>query len=300
MQFWCLKRNKLMKESTNYAISLIVSEQAQLEFKLLSSTDHLQPWQIEQILGHLKHLLIQMTLTDNQTIGDMSVLSAQDIHYQTIELNNDGLTQNKPSENVLNLSESFKRCVSSSPEKLALMSETKSLTYKELDFQANCLANVLTSRGVRRLDHVGIFMDRSTEMVVCMLAILKVGAVYIPLDSKYPSNRLALMIEKGDIQLVICADTTHSLGQKLHDNQLNIETSLLGASMQKEINNNPIIEISQPAYIMFTSGSTGEPKGTIISHESILSLVSKPNFVSLEASIEPELFIFSSTGQSLK
>src|SRR5215212_630318 len=168
------------------------------------------------------------------------------------------------------LHELFEEQALNTPHRPAVVAAGAQLTYRELDQRANQLANLLVERGVGPESLVGICLERSVELMVAMLGILKAGGGYVPLDPGQPAHRLSLILEDAGIATVI---TEERLQEKF------TETS----SVCVDVNSDKIKEQSteKPAttvtngntvYVIFTSGSTGKPKGVSISHRSVVNL----------------------------
>ncbi|HMI88045.1 MAG TPA: amino acid adenylation domain-containing protein, partial [Polyangiaceae bacterium] len=162
------------------------------------------------------------------------------------------------------LHELIDRQVARSRDAVAVIAEEETLTYAELDARANHLAHELCARGVEPGSAVGICMYRSIEMVVALLAILKAGAAYVPLDPSHPPERIASMMAAAQCRVVIaqaiCADHAATSGAQI----------ILPHGAQTAVGC-PEVRVGEtdPAYIIFTSGSTGQPKGVIVSHRAI-------------------------------
>ena len=163
----------------------------------------------------------------------------------------------------------FEKQVEETPYNIALVFKDKSLTYKELNEKANSLAHYIRSLGIKRNDIVGIMVNRSLEMIISMLAVLKSGAAYIPIDPDYPQDRIEYMLSNSTAKILLTTtkfmDSTNSYGIRkinLEDNNIfNFPTSNL------DFINSP----DDLAYVIYTSGSTGKPKGVMIKHEALVN-----------------------------
>ncbi|HTS71001.1 MAG TPA: amino acid adenylation domain-containing protein [Terriglobia bacterium] len=175
-----------------------------------------------------------------------------------------------------------------SPDKTAVWARGGSVTYRELEEQSNQLARLLQARGIRKGDRVGLYFPKSVESVVSMLGILKAGAVYVPLDPQAPASRVAYIITNCGMRALITTRAKRG-GLDLGPNPT-VEFSLLvdqasaaNGAVDKvgwgEVSahaNTPLGTLSVEtdlAYILYTSGSTGEPKGVMISHRNALTFV---------------------------
>lgn len=157
-------------------------------------------------------------------------------------------------------------------ERPAIVSRDRTWTYQELNQKANQLAHYLRNRGITSGDFVGVCMERSPEMIVGMLAIMKIGAVYVPIDPAYPSERHAYLFADARLPLVL---TQTAVAEHLPDLCPLICLDQGQEELKKFPKTNPPEEIAthQLAYMIYTSGSTGQPKGVMIRHDSLLNLV---------------------------
>ncbi|SEN18920.1 non-ribosomal peptide synthase domain TIGR01720/amino acid adenylation domain-containing protein [Stigmatella aurantiaca] len=163
----------------------------------------------------------------------------------------------------------FEAVVARTPDATAVTFEDQSLTYRELDVRANQLAHVLRALGVRAETPVGVCLERSPELVVALVGILKAGGAFLPLDPANPAERLGFMLQDAGVPVVVTqsqiADELPSLGQQLVC--LDEEERRLAAQPQSppEAEGGP----EHLAYIIYTSGSTGLPKGTLLTHRGL-------------------------------
>ena len=167
----------------------------------------------------------------------------------------------------------FERQVETAPIAEALRWRGGQLSYGELNERANRLAHLLTHLGLQQGDRVGIALPRTPELIAALLAVLKVGACYVPLDPVYPPERLAFMVSDAQCQVIL---TTSALASRLPTSG----TLLLCLDQQQERlarqpTHNPSIAVSlhDLAYVIYTSGSTGRPKGVAIEHRSAASFL---------------------------
>lgn len=156
-----------------------------------------------------------------------------------------------------------------------------SLSYLELDQRSDALALILMQQGLQSGAFVGLYLDRSLETIIAMLAILKAGAVYVPLDPAYPNERLLWMLRDSQVAIVL---TVKKYLQSLE----NIECPLIDlddlvASATIGSKGFPPGQGADPAYVIYTSGSTGQPKGVLIPHRAVTRLVRETNYVTLDS-----------------
>jgi amino acid adenylation domain-containing protein len=169
------------------------------------------------------------------------------------------------------ITEIFAEQVARTPQQVAVQYEQQTLTFAQLNKRANRLANYLLSCGVRNEDRVAICLERSSEILVAILGILKAGAAYVPLDPAYPRQRLRYIVQEANVrlavsQLSLAAHLSAEVGQVIClDAEERLEAS------EKNPQGHPLPE--NLAYIIYTSGSTGRPKGVMIQHRSVVNLL---------------------------
>ncbi|MGN9844407.1 amino acid adenylation domain-containing protein [Nonomuraea sp. H19] len=169
------------------------------------------------------------------------------------------------------IDEVFAARVAERPGAVALTCEDRSLTYAELDERAESMAAALRGLGVRPGERVGLCLERSLDLVVTMLAVLKAGAVYVPMDPGYPAGRLAFMAQDAGLIVVVAGDDFPA------DEQLSIVTPERLAAYDGEAGTAASGGSPGPddaAYVIYTSGSTGRPKGVLVPHRNVVALLS--------------------------
>ncbi|MCA6219090.1 non-ribosomal peptide synthetase, partial [Photorhabdus antumapuensis] len=181
----------------------------------------------------------------------------------------------------LGIHQLFQRQVEKTPTAPALIVGDKTLSYEELNARANRLAHQLIKQGICQNDHVAILLERSIELVVAQLAILKAGAVYIPIDPGVPDERKNWLINDCLAKLLLTGAQANI--------PANLDIPLIRLSDETEANKaeerfNPDLLCSgtAPAYIMYTSGSTGAPKGVIVPHRAVVRLVINNGYVEIQ------------------
>ncbi|MEH6546038.1 MAG: MupA/Atu3671 family FMN-dependent luciferase-like monooxygenase, partial [Sneathiella sp.] len=166
----------------------------------------------------------------------------------------------------------IKSQVEKTPNKSALEADGEVLTYAELDERSDAVAAVLTQRGAERGTVVGLCLERSADLIISMLAILKTGAAYLPLDPSYPPERVAFMLEDSEAPLIIASQATEF---KFHlDPQ-----KIIYPNAESEKFMVPDGKASDLAYLMYTSGSTGIPKGVMLTHRNIVNFFAGTDLV---------------------
>ncbi|MCL7423485.1 MAG: AMP-binding protein, partial [Methylobacter sp.] len=176
------------------------------------------------------------------------------------------------------LHELFENQVAAQPDAPAVVHDGRTLTYAELNTRANRLAHYLLSLGVGPEARVALCLERSPELVVGLLAVLKAGAAYVPLDPAYPEERLAFMLEDS-APLALLTDS--DLKARLADRSGGVRLIDLFAdarqwALQPEVNIDSTrlgVTPQHLAYVIYTSGSTGQPKGVMVPHAGVMNLV---------------------------
>lgn len=154
------------------------------------------------------------------------------------------------------------------PHSPALADNNGILSYRELSARSNQLARCLLEHGIQPGDVVGLLLPRGNPMIIVMLAVLKAGGAYLPLDTSYPADRLAYMVQDSSVQIVVTFDAHR---QSLPDATrcLLLDESITDVSRLPDDSLAPIVDLKHPAYLIYTSGSTGQPKAVEISHANL-------------------------------
>lgn len=181
-------------------------------------------------------------------------------------------TEYPAAENYCQL---FSRQVSLNPDRTAVVFGNKTLSYTELEQRSNQIANYLLSKGIKKGDLIGIYLDRSLEMITGILGILKAGAAYLPVDPEYPAERINFMLGDAGLQLILCNNRTIE-NSDVPGNNTGREFISLDSDRDEILNFSgaaPGIDIDPGdlAYVIYTSGSTGRPKGVMNEHAGLVN-----------------------------
>lgn len=211
--------------------------------------------------------IINQVLENNDiTLNEIEIVTPDEKKKILYDFNN--TSADYPRDKTI--TQLFEEQVEKTPDNIAVVFENQKLTYRELNEKANSLACYLRENGIERNNIVGIMVKRSLEMIISILAVLKAGACYIPIDPEYPQDRIEYMLNNSNTKLLL---TFKRLENKVtFDNKLFVE-------LDNELynsNKDNLININEPddlAYIIYTSGSTGKPKGVMLKHSNINNFI---------------------------
>lgn len=236
------------------------------------NTDLLKESTTKQMALHFEAILKNILTDPNQKVSQVPILSKSEQQQLLVEFNNTFLKF--PSNKCIH--ELIETQAEESPNHIALIFEDKQLSYQQMNDLSNQLANYLIKYGVNPEDHVGISVDRSLNMVVGMLAILKTGAAYVPLDPSLPNERLSFIASDSGMKLILTQEQhAYKFSDDLHKVCINEQfLEIRGESDQK-----PLVDCRSEniAYIIYTSGSTGIPKGVMVEHKQVVNFFSGMN-----------------------
>lgn len=168
------------------------------------------------------------------------------------------------------ITELFKEQVKKIPDSYALISSSQKLTYKELDIKSDNIAIILKEKGVSKDNIVGILCEKSFEMIISILGILKSGGSYMIIDPEYPENRIKYMLENIGVDILLKQSNIY-LGNIFNGKMIDIDS---GNSSEYSDNSLKSINSSKDlAYVIYTSGSTGLPKGVMVEHRNLINTV---------------------------
>ncbi|MGW1767925.1 non-ribosomal peptide synthetase [Streptomyces sp. NPDC002073] len=207
---------------------------------------------VEEMGARFARVLEQVAADPDVCVGDVDVLGAQERQRLLVEVND---TVEPTLEQ--GLLEEIRRSVRERPAALAVIGEEESLTYRELDARSNRLAHWLVDRGVRPESLVAVRLPRTVNLIVALLAVLKSGGAYVPIDPDHPRSRTDFILEQADPALVLDAD------------------ALAGADLPQYPDTPPevVVRPENAQYVIYTSGSTGTPKGVTIPRGAVANFI---------------------------
>ncbi len=247
------------------ALTLVVSGQDEIRLTALYRSDLLDGARAGQMLDRLPLLIRQLAAAMDRPIHEISLLTPTERRRILTEWSQERVDFG-PAETVHHR---FERQVTETPEHVAVRLEGQSLTYRQLNRLANRLASRLMQAGVGPGRLVGIYTDRSIEMVAALLAVLKAGGAYVPLDPEYPRERLAYMVTDAGLTHVLTQRALVNLLPEQVETVISVDDPEPPAGPEWDVNPEAAVTTESTAYVIYTSGSTGKPKGALITHGSL-------------------------------
>ena len=249
-----------------FDLGLTMMEASQgLTATLRFNTDLFESSTITRMLKHFEMLLTGVIANPDAQFSAISLLTTRERNQLLYEWNDTQV--NYPEK--LYIHHMFENMAEQNPDALALVFAEQEVTYGELNRRANRLAHYLRRFGIGPEVLVGICMDRCTEMVVGLLGILKAGGAYIPLDPTYPIERLSFMLSEAKSPILLTQNQYSDLINDHNCKLISIDSNWQEIASCGDQNIDSHVTSDSAAYVLYTSGSTGWPKGIIITHKSL-------------------------------
>ncbi|KAJ3167004.1 hypothetical protein HK101_011849, partial [Irineochytrium annulatum] len=233
----------------------------------------------ERMLLKMDDLIKRLASSEDSkslSLQTLNQLSSPD--FNAVTLNGRSTISSLPSNDLFYTS--FEHHAKQLRDKVAVWSEGTSLTYRDLEKRCNALARNLRKIGIVRGSAVGFVASRSLEMIVGMLAIMKCGAAYVPLDSSFPKDRIATMVKEACCAAILYMSATEDVYKSLEVNLKSIcvtDFVKLPLANLGAVNKLPDVATGDDtAFIVFTSGTTGKPKGVMVTHHGVTRLLDEP------------------------
>ena len=251
---------------SKYALTLLVSEQDQgLDCELEFSTQLFRKSTIERLGHHYRYILEQIARYPDRKIKDLQLLSDAERQQTLIEFNQ----TEHDYPNTQSVHALFEAQVVKQPNAIAVVFGENTLSYLELNQRANQIGRVLLSKGVVREEVIGIIAGPSIEMMVGVLGVLKAGCAYLPIDQDCPEQRTQSMLDDSRARIVIEAGG----GRRYHDtSRIVLNLNDVDLYQGDDTNLDQVVGGRDLAYVNYTSGTTGTPKGVMIEHHSVNNL----------------------------
>jgi amino acid adenylation domain-containing protein len=263
-----VSRVALDSETAKFDLTLILEDSGpEIAGFLQYNTDLFETATAERLVAQLEMLLESAVSDPDQRISDLPLMSAAERHRVLVEWNAAGA----PYPPDFCLHELFQRQVERSPDAVAASCDEEEITYARLNERANGIAHHLRALGVGPEVIVAVLLERSIEMLAGILAVLKAGGAYLPLDPTHPTERLQYMIADAGARILL---TTESLRDRVPSSGLPVVSIDGDAAALSERADDPASPVfpSNAAYVIYTSGSTGRPKGVVVEHDHVVRL----------------------------
>jgi surfactin family lipopeptide synthetase C len=255
-------------ERTHFPLTLMVSPSDATEFLLVYNTGKFDRKSAETILLHLTVLLEGLAAEGQSMVADLPMLTPAE--------KQDLLTEATPTPVAWPEGTTFLSCFGQQaqhhPVRIAAHYNTERLTYRELDEKSNRLARLLRERGVGPGTLVAVCLDRSLDLLVSLLAVLKAGAAYVPLDPEYPADRIQYMLADSGATIVITDLKLAEIVRKA-SGVVYVDADSQSIGHQSAASLEVTLDPESLAYVIYTSGSTGLPKGVLIRHAGLINML---------------------------
>ncbi|WP_129706742.1 non-ribosomal peptide synthetase [Priestia megaterium] len=251
-------------EQTNYDFDLTVYPGEDLHFVCTYNKNVYDDVFIQKLGGHIKEVIVQFVNNPYLEVSDVSIIT-QDEKNEI--LNNTNHTNREFLSNRT-IQEIFEEQVSLYPSSPALVFDGVTMTYQELNERANQCANHLRKVGVSKNEFVGVMINRSLEMIVGILSVIKAGAAYVPIDRDYPGERIDFILQDSKAKYLLTDNASKT--SEFEGHTILINDPVIYKESKSNIQN--MNSSSDMAYMIYTSGSTGKPKGVVIGHRELHAL----------------------------
>ncbi|OYV21526.1 MAG: amino acid adenylation domain-containing protein [Methylococcaceae bacterium NSP1-2] len=264
-----------IEESAKFDLALYVFESSEgIECHITYATDLFEAATITRLIGHFQMLLEGIIAHPEARLSELPLLTESENQQLLVEWN--ATTVELPDAHFIH--SLFEQQVERTPQAVAAVYQDQPLTYGELNAKANQLAHHLRTIGVGSEVRVGICVERSLDMVVGLLAILKAGGACVPFDPAYPEERIAFMLQDSNPVALLTqskfAPLFADIAETLPIIDLHETVALWANQPVSNLNNNEVgLNPESLAYIIYTSGSTGKPKGTCVLHKGLQNLI---------------------------
>lgn len=244
-------------DDTNYDITIVVTNYDELKIELVYNKGVYQKSEATRILKAIRKVTQQITNDAFIEVSNIEIVNKEDKNKMLKEFNNTTTEYARDSS----LMELFDKCVEKYPEKIAIEAGENSITYKQLQEMSSGFAQQLINQGVTKGDHIAIVANKTIDTIIYIFAVIKAGAAYVPIEPQNPKTRTEYILQDCNAKMVL-------------DGKIDIE-HISAKSYHLEVKPTDI------AYLMYTSGTQGKPKATMVTHRNIIRLVNNETYLPL-------------------
>ncbi|WP_409371045.1 non-ribosomal peptide synthetase, partial [Mycolicibacterium elephantis] len=256
------------REYNHYPLAVQAIPSDGLTLRVEFEADVFDEADIDALIDRYQRVLVAMTTSPNQPLPATNLLSTDE--RARLDAWSNRVTIAEPVSTFQSIPEVFAMQAKRTPEAIALSFQGQTMTYRELDEASNQLAHLLSGRGVGPGDRVALLFSRSAQAIVTILAVLKTGAAYVPVDPAVPPARMNFMLDDATPSAAV---TTADLADRLDERDLAVivvDTTDIGSQPRTAL---PSPAPDDIAYLIYTSGTTGTPKGVAIAHQNVIQLL---------------------------
>lgn len=247
-------------------LSLIITQIDEVHTAVFEYNIDLFKYQtIKYLAGHFMSILNAIVANPDADIHSLDMLTPAERHR--LLYSDNSITTSYPQ---VCFHELFAKQVQKTPNKIAAKDTLNQLTYSKLDHKSYQLASILLANGLKNGQLVGVMLNRTVDLPVALLAIMKAGGTYVPLDPLYPPDRIALIVEDAQLNLFITESSLKSALPPVDATFITIDTVDFYTAYSEAL---PSVTIDESAYVIFTSGSTGRPKGVEVTHRGLTNFL---------------------------
>jgi len=255
--------------ASQFDMGVTIETEISKKIYLIFNTNLFDREAAERMIRHFSELLEDAMRHPTARLSVLSMLTQAE-RNQMLNVWNDTAS---PYPHSQCFPELFEEQVARTPEAIAVSMDGRALTYRELNARANQLARYLRRSGVESSARVGIFLDRSLDTVIALMAVLKSGGSYVPLDPEYPRDRLRFMAEDAAVEIVLTLESLSDRFDSQSCRMLYLDREEKKIAQEAEHNLPQTATTQDVAYILYTSGSTGQPKGVEIPHRALVNFL---------------------------
>ncbi|MDP1796431.1 MAG: amino acid adenylation domain-containing protein, partial [Planctomycetaceae bacterium] len=256
-----------VEEVNSYPLTFVAARRDQLSFRISYDRHRFATTDVQHLLACLSEAVCVLIADPLRPVDRVNIVPAAEVDTLTVRFNATSATY--PAEKCIHTL--FEEQVVLTPDNIAVIFEEQRWTYRELNARANQWANELRHRNIGADTLVAICCERSPEMVVALLATLKAGAAYLPLDPDYPLDRLTAMLDDSGADLLLVGPSQKLRFPNYCGPVLSLDTDPTMSPQSSTENPRGVITSRAPAYVIYTSGSTGRPKGVVVEHHSVVN-----------------------------